>query len=956
MIVASGPRPPGCTVPAVTGATDELVGRAAELAAVDAALDALAGGGAAALAVEGEPGIGKTRLLAELRARAEARGLLVLRGAAAEFERDLPYAIVIDALDAYVAAHAGLAGREDLGAILPAAAGSGLSAAPLPDERYRAHRAVAGLLEAVASGSPLVLVLDDAHWADAASLELVAALLQRPPAAPVLIVAAFRPGQAPPRLQSALAAPGVERLALGPLAPAEAAELLGGRADPALVRESGGNPFYLRALASAAPAPGGARLDGVPPAVAAALAAEVAALGTRARQLLEGAAVAGDPFEPALAARVAELPPERTLELLDALLDADLVAPTAVPRRFAFRHPLVRRAVYDAAKGGWRIAAHARAAAALAADGVPPAGRAHHVEQSAAPGDTRAAAVLLDAADATARRAPATAARWYRAALRILPGDGEPRVRALMALAETLRALGECEESRAALVEALDLLPHGDAALRVRVSAAIAAAEQVLGRHEPARRRLAAALAELPDPRSPEAAALTLDLAVAAFFASDFAAMRDRAAEAVALRRAHDRGPGLRAALAALAYAAVLTGDTEEAAAHLQEALSLPGDPDAGQLGELAWAELYLECFEPAFARFGRAVDAARAEGRGQVISLLLQGQATAATVLGRLDVAAELLDRAVEIARAIGNTQMLASALASSGHIAVLRGDREASLRFTEEGVAATAGFEGSFVATLAGLARGSVLIAAGETRQGVAEIHTAGGGAELARVPLPLRSIYFDVLMLGGLASADPAAADAAAARIHATAAALGTPLARARAERAAALTALVGGDPATAAGLAEGAALAADAAGARLDAARTRLLAGHARAALGEREAAIAHLRAAEHAADACGAVRDRTEARGALRALGARREVRGAAGEGGTRGLAALTEREREIADLVCDRRTNKEIAAALFLSGKTVESHLRNIFAKLGASSRVEVARAVEAARATRDDA
>ena len=96
------------------------------------------------------------------------------------------------------------------------------------------------------------------------------------------------------------------------------------------------------------------------------------------------------------------------------------------------------------------------------------------------------------------------------------------------------------------------------------------------------------------------------------------------------------------------------------------------------------------------------------------------------------------------------------------------------------------------------------------------------------------------------------------------------------------------------------------------------------------------------------DACGSLRERDAARRELRKLGVRREARGpAAGESG---IDSLTKRELEIASLVTDRKTNKEVAADLFLSEKTIESHLRNIFFKLGVSSRVEVARALERER------
>ena len=154
---------------------------------------------------------------------------------------------------------------------------------------------------------------------------------------------------------------------------------------------------------------------------------------------------------------------------------------------------------------------------------------------------------------------------------------------------------------------------------------------------------------------------------------------------------------------------------------------------------------------------------------------------------------------------------------------------------------------------------------------------------------------------------------------------------------------------GEPLAAAAKAEEAAVEGEAAGARLTAAFARSLAGRALVAAGERKDAIAMLRAAEAELDICGSVRVRDEMRRELRKLGARAEKRGPAAAGDS-GVAALTSRELEIANLVTDRKTNREIAAELFLSDKTIESHLRNIFVKLGVSSRVDVARAVERAR------
>ena len=224
----------------------------------------------------GEPGIGKTRLLRELARLAEARGHLVLSGSASELERDLPFSVFVDALDEYVhglePALARIPGRRRPNrarARLPLASAlaSGRKAA-LQHERYRSHRAVRQLLERLAATKPLVLVLDDFHWADAASVELLGALLRRPPAAAVLIAVAHpSPSRCPSGSRAALErahrAGAVTRVELGALTRDEARELLGEEVDVGgpLYEESGGNPFYLEQLArSAGTAPTGDEL------------------------------------------------------------------------------------------------------------------------------------------------------------------------------------------------------------------------------------------------------------------------------------------------------------------------------------------------------------------------------------------------------------------------------------------------------------------------------------------------------------------------------------------------------------------------------------------------------------------------------------------------------------------------------------------------------------------------
>src|SRR3989440_11376917 len=245
--------------------TNYFVGRVDELDAFDRALVEVDQGRAAAIELVGEPGMGKTRLLAEFAARADALGRLVLSGSASELEGDLPFSVFVDALDEYLR---GLDAsrlhrldedvRTELAHVFPSLSALATTReVALQHERYRSHRAVRTLLEELAKTRPLVLVLDDFHWADSASVELLGALLRRPPAAAVLTAVAVPPQQVPERLLAPLErahrAATLKRIELAALTALEARELLGEQgagADAAvLYHESGGNPFYLEQLA-----------------------------------------------------------------------------------------------------------------------------------------------------------------------------------------------------------------------------------------------------------------------------------------------------------------------------------------------------------------------------------------------------------------------------------------------------------------------------------------------------------------------------------------------------------------------------------------------------------------------------------------------------------------------------------------------------------------------------------
>jgi ATP/maltotriose-dependent transcriptional regulator MalT len=931
---------------------EPLVGRATELETLDSALAELQRGRPAAVELVGEPGIGKTRLLSELAAHAEDRGHIVLSGSASELEDDLPFWVFADALDEYVQALPPRAlegmdagARGELGHVLPSL---GPRPASAPVERFRIHRALRELLQALAARKPLVLILDDLHWADSGSVDLLGMLLRRPPAAAVLIAIAVRPRQIPERLSGPLErARGVgtlTRLDLTGLSAGEARELLGDAAQADRVfAESGGNPFYLQQLVRFPDAR----------TVSAALAEELAALGDDARQVLQGAAVAGDPFEPDLAAAAAGMPEPPALAALDDLLARDLVRPTEVPRRFRFRHPLVRSAVYESSPGGWRLAAHERSADALAARGAPAAVRAHHVEHSARHGDVTAIGVLREAGEAVMQRTPAGAARWFGAALRLLPQGTPPeeRMQLLMAYAGALAAAARFADARAALEECEGLAPPEAGGLRAQLASHLSLMDGLMGRHDRAQARLETAAARLDAVAEPQAVGLVLQLAANAIY-------RQAYAEAcAAAQRAHDFAqqldqPALRAGAAAMqALTTVLAGRLAEADAHRNEAATILDamsddevTPAVAALSQLSSAETYLDRLDDGIAHARRALAVARATGQVQLFPSFAPTTGWLLILRGRLADAAELLDGAGEAARLTGSPHALAWVLFARTLCNLDRGDLDAALADGEESFELCRELDqSSIVVGFSRATHGMALVEAGDPARGVELAVERAGGPAMPRFAAVSRPFFLDRLVPAWLALGRRAEAEAAAAEAEAAAAATGLRFGGAAARRARAAV-LLDDDPAAAAELALAAAAVSDEIGTPIQAGLSRTLAGRALAAAGERERAVQELHRAGAELDACGALRHRDAAELELGRLGIRKHRRT-----GASGIASLTERELQVARLIVDRRTNAEIAAELFLSRKTVETHIRNLFHKLDVSSRVDVARAVERA-------
>jgi ATP/maltotriose-dependent transcriptional regulator MalT len=236
-----------------------------------------------------------------------------------------------------------------------------------------------------------------------------------------------------------------------------------------------------------------------------------------------------------------------------------------------------------------------------------------------------------------------------------------------------------------------------------------------------------------------------------------------------------------------------------------------------------------------------------------------------------------------------------------------------------------------------------------AGQVERGRAELLETGGGPQLPFLPARLRCLAYEALTRTELALGRKQAADEWAGLAETAAGSL-LPRSAAVAQRARAAVLLAEGEAQKAADLALATAAAEDRLGTPIDAGRSRTLAGRALAEAGNKSEAITQLERAEAALSACGATRYRDEAARELRRLGRRVTRRGRRGGPDTMGLSA---RELEVAKLVAEGNTNREIAAQLFLSERTVESHLSKVFTKLGVSSRAAVGGAL--ARGSQDD-
>ncbi|ROS27835.1 LuxR family transcriptional regulator [Cellulomonas sp. PhB150] len=900
-----------------------LVGRERERQVLRSLAAAARVGEGGTLVVVGEAGIGKSALLSDFVASSLDAGMRVLQAAGVSAEREVPFGgllqllrPVLDHLDGLPSPQA-----DALGAALALRPGA-------ESERFAVGAAVLGLLSRVAEDAPLVLVVDDAHLLDLPTAQALTFAARRLSSDPVAVVLAVREGE-----QSLVTSVGLPVLAVTGLAADSADALLAGRGLPPSARSrllaaTGGNPLALLELpddASLAALPDDAPVP-VPASLARAFAVRADALSPAARTALLVAAAAGGDLtttEPACA----------HLGVSAADLDEAVVAGlfTVSAGHVAFRHDLVRSAVWAEATPASRQAVHLALAAVLGSHDADR--RAWHLGEATTSPDSSVAAALDEAAArAGARGAHAVAAAGYERAARLTP-DAALRAARLLAGAEFAWRAGQPSTALDALaaVSALPSTPD----LRLRAAALEGAVSIRTGAVEHARDLLLEAASTVTD--ADRAVELLADGILAAQFAGDIAAASQAAARIDDLLP-HVRTPRtiwLGTMAAGLAGIIVGHGGPDRIRAAMDQAIDDPAllaDPRLAPW--LVMGPLFLREAGAERSVIPTVVGHVRRRADLGGLPILLFYVARDQGTTDRWTDAVATYTEGIALAREAGQVTDLVAGLAGLACVEARRGSSSA-LAHAEEALALATEHHIGFFQTWAYTALGDLALGSGRAQEALDAYqslvdHTAALGFDDV-------DVWPAAEMVDALMRLDRAPeALALATRLSERAADKGQPWALARAARALGLTA-----PDDSIDDHFGAALELHARTPdTFETARTQLAYGHRLRLARRRVDSRPPLRAALATFDALGAAPWADQAAAELRATGEtahRRDVTG---------LDHLTPQELQVARTLAVGRTTREAAAALFLSPKTIEYHLRNVYAKLGVRSRAELTTAM----------
>ena len=918
-----------------------LLERDNELDALEGAIRRAADGEGSTIVLEGAAGTGKSALVAVASDRARGAGLGVLRARGSELEREFGFGAIRQLFEGTLAGRP-LVDRERLldGAAKPAERALGPNGAPAegPSDGFATLHAIYWLTVNLAAEEPLLLVVDDAHWADVSSLRALTFLAGRVADLPVALLVSLRgnePGTPEELLDGFRTGSDAVRLAPAALSPEAVTDVVQSRfpsAGPevcgAFAEGTAGNPFLLHELLLAVSATGALSQ---PDPVAAVHKCSVPPIGDRVARRV---ARVGE-NAPALASAMAVLGPAGSLDAAAALAGVGmeeagniahqlrLIEVLSAEDPFAFVHPLVHRSVYDAISVTERDSAHAAAADVLRRAGAPAETIAAHLATVAPRGSASIATVFVEAAEsALAKAAPDEGIRWFRRAME--EGATDPPA------ADILHELGKAElilfdpEAIAHLEQALEVAR--DSERRARIAVALAEALFISGLWDRAMAVIGSTLEELGDSEPSAAAELgAIGLMVACYAPALVHDLDGKRQQLAALAE----GPSWAAhALASmLASLAAHRGEGREKVTALVDR-ALDGGRLLSERGAGTWAAAHvlialveIDDYERGQAVCEEVIAIARRDGsiNGRTVGADHLGWIYARQ--GRLAAAEAELRPGLEMAVAADTPTVFASQLFFLLDPILERPslDDEAKLAEASKLPPAMADtWMGAILMTVRGQLRATRF-----DRRGIEDLRASleiAVALEMGPSVCPSRS-----LLALALPASESEEAKALVCEELELARASGLPRPQGVALRAAGM--LENGERGMEL-LSESVAVLEDS-GARLELARSLVELGAAYRRAGHRARARPELTAGLEAAHECGAIRLAERAREELQAAGGRpRRI-------ATTGLAALTASELRVARLATQGATNPEIAQELFVSLKTIETHLSHAYAKLG---------------------
>lgn len=941
-----------------------LRGRGAELWELRSAVDRALAGSLAVVMVEGEAGIGKTRLLGETLRYADANGCRLAAAKAEEMEQSRPFGVVAEALgcvrspaDPRRAAIAGLLSTHGVGAQGP------LTVSSDPGLRFRAVDAFAELVEALALERPLVIGVDDLQWADPSSLLALSTIGRTVVGLPVALVGCYRPFPRPPALRSMVDSfdeAAVRRLRLHRLDDHAVhdvvAEAVGAEPGPRLLAEvagAAGNPLFVTELLTAIMGDGTLHVTGgqvevdevaVPPSLRLTILRRLSFLPDEALQVLRTGALLGSSFSTTELAAVMARPVDAIAPGIEAGIAAGVLDEDGL--RLRFRHDLIREAVYADMPPSLRVGLHREAAQRLAGAGAPAIQVAEQFTRGAQPGDDEAIVWLRTAARQAASGSPETGAELLGRAVELMtPGD--PRRDVLLAeRADCLMLAGRVTDATAACRSLLSRghHPDSDEPARVRLGAALL----VNGRPAEALRELDALARSTAGTEAQRLRSLGV-ACTARLWLGDFDGAARTAEQALQPARRTGDHRTAAAALATLSTVACLRGQAAQAIKTSDEAVGLAeGSPgrsghDYPVFADRAWILIELD----------RLAEAREALVAGRRVCEELGVRWPLATYQAYLSVerftagewndAETEIEAGIELAEETGVTYALKPSHSAQALIRLHRNDLPGAQRAIDR-AAVVADLGSRLFDYRVAWARALLLEARGDTAGAYAELSDRWRVCQDAGMAIDYPTVGPDLVRLAQ-GVGDTGLAEEVAAAVGETAAGNDVPSFTGAALRCRGLST----DDADA--MRE--AVDAYAAGPRrLELALTCVEAADLLAGRGDTNEARSLLDRADRIFDQLDAARDLARVDAALRRLGVRRGSRGPRRRPRS-GWSSLTVTEHTVAGLVAEGLSNPQIADRLYVSRRTVQTHVSHIFTKLDIASRAQLAAAVAQQRHTR---